>query len=60
MAKFKPGDKVIHAAGHGPEMVVEDVFTDLDGIERCNCSYWSDKESKFVTARFPESSLEEA
>ncbi|ATV42580.1 Uncharacterised protein [Citrobacter braakii] len=60
MAKFKPGDKVIHASGNGPEMVVEEAFTDMEGIERCDCSYWSDKETKFVTVRFPETALEEA
>lgn len=60
MANFKAGDKVIHASGNGPEMVVEDVFTDMEGIQRCDCSYWSEKETQFVTKRFPETSLEAA
>lgn len=64
MANFKAGDKVVHASGFGPTMVVHGTFEgfDLDenSIDMCECEYWSTKEDKFVRERFPETSLQKA
>lgn len=57
MAKFKAGDKVLHASGYGPLMIVEESFNDTEGVARCECSYWNAKESTFDTRRFPETAL---
>ena len=61
MGTYNPGDKVVHASGHGPEMVVRAAFLGADGaggtVETCDCEYWNSKADKFVIERFPETSL---
>lgn len=57
MANFQPGDKVVHISGYGPYMAVTESFKDREGVELCNCEYWSPKEEKFIRERFPATSL---
>ncbi|GEC66817.1 hypothetical protein RTE01_14520 [Raoultella terrigena] len=61
MANFKAGDRVVHASGSGPEMIVLRAFDGFEGSEiqtpMCECEYWSEGQGKFIRERFPQTSL---